>query len=783
MQSLTGQSILHYNIRERLGAGGTGEVYIAEDTRLGRQVALKFLNADRRLDADSRARLLREARAASLLRSPNIAVTYDFVEHGDMLFIAMEYVEGEVLSDRVARGPVPVGEAVDIAAQVADALDEAHGRSIVHRDIKSGNLIQTKRGLVKVLDFGLAKMGTPQSTENALRSTSELLVTSPGMVLGTIAYMAPEQLRAETVDHRVDLFALGVVLYELLTARLPFRGATLADTFDRIFHADPEPISRIIPGVLPELERILRKALQKSPDDRYQSARELHIDLRQVARRLEVNETTQGLRAPKIETGQRSIAVLTFTNVTRDASDDWIGTGIAETVTSDLKNVQNLAVIGRGQISELLNAMRPSESASEQLPIEIGRRLGAWWVVSGAYQRLGERIRVTAQIVEVLTGKLIRTVKIDGRVDEIFELQDRIVFDVSRGLDLKLGKEDADAIERDETRSVEAFEAYSRGVLNLRSAGRESMDRAIGLFERAVTLDPTYATAWSALGGALYLKGMFLGLPDLHHKALEQLKRAIALNPVLANAHVWLGSVFLQLGEIEEGIRALERAERLEPDNPDVHQTLARAFWLFRGMVPEGIAELRRAIALNPEGGYSYLQLSMLEALSGHLDEAEASARHAIELQERAMSGTEGLLIVGAHSRLGYVHYLRGSYDAAYAEYRRELEYVTTSDHALRERTLIELQQKLSALQRARGDREAADRFGDMAIEAHTRRVASGGDDPATRYYMAALYAGRGDVERVREHLALPLRRLPEFTRWRLSRDRDFDPVRNQLNV
>ena len=210
----------------------------------------------------------------------------------------------------------------------------------------------------------------------------------------------------------------------------------------------------------------------------------------------------------------------------------------------------------------------------------------------------------------------------------------------------------------------------------------------------------------------------------------------------MANAHVWLGSALLQLGEIDQGIAALETAERLDPDNPDVHQTLARAFWLFRGMVPEGIAELRRSIALNPEGGYSHLQLAMLEALSGHLDEAEVAARHAIELQERAMSGTEGLLIVGAHARLGYVHYLRGDYDAAYVEYRRELEYVTTSDHALRERTLIELQQKFSALLRARGDREAANRFGDMAIEAHARRVASGGDDPATRYYMAALYAG-----------------------------------------
>ena len=781
--SLTGQSILHYNIRERLGAGGTGEVYVADDTRLGRQVALKFLIPDRQRDSDSRARLLREARAASLLRSPNIAVTYEFGEYGDLLFIAMEYVEGELLSDRVLRGPVPIGEAVDIAAQVADALDEAHSRSIVHRDIKSGNLIQTRRGLVKVLDFGLAKMESPKSTEKALRTTSDLLVTSPGMVLGTIAYMAPEQLRADAVDHRVDLFALGVVLYELLTARLPFRGPTLADTFDRIFHADPEPVSRIIPAVLPELERIVQKALQKSAADRYQTAREFHIDLRHIARRIEVNESTQGMRAPRIETGQRSIAVLTFTNVTRDAADDWIGTGIAETVTADLKNLPDLTVIGRGQISELLNAMRPSERTSEHLPREIGRQLGAWWVLSGAYQRLGDRIRVTGQLVEVLSGKLIRTVKLDGRVDEIFELQDRIVFDVSRGLELKLAREDADAIERDETRSVEAFEAYSRGVLNMRSAGREAMDRAIALFERAVELDPSYATAWSTLGGALYLKGLFLGVRDLQQKALHHLSRAIELKPGLANAHVWLGSVYLQLGEINKAMASLETAQRLEPDNHDVHQTLARAFWLFRGMVPEGIAELRRAIAINPEGGYSHLQLSMLEALSGHLDEAEIAARHAIELQERAMSGTEGLLIVGAHARLGYVHYLRGNYESAYVEYRRELEFVTTSDHALRERTLIELHQKLSALQRARGDLEGANRFGDMAIEAHTRRLANGADDPATRYYMAALYAGRGDVERTREHLALPLARLPQFTRWRLERDRDFDPVRSQLNL
>ena len=474
--------------------------------------------------------------------------------------------------------------------------------------------------------------------------------------------------------------------------------------------------------------------------------------------------------------------MLTFTNVTGDAADDWIGTGIAETVTSDLRNVRDVTVIGRAQVFEQLkNVQAETGRSGDSLAIEIGRRLGTWWVVSGAYQRIDDRIRITSQLVEVLTGTLLRTVKIDGRVNEIFELQDRIVFDLSRGLNVKLGKAEADAIERDETSSVEAFEAYSRGVLNLRTAGRDAIDRAIALFERAVQLDPKYASAWAALGGAYTLKGGFLGMPQPLEKAIEPLRRALGLNPRLVNAHVWLGSALSGLGQLDEGLVSLRTAVEIEPDNADAHQTLARAYWLSKGMVPEGIAELRKAQALNPEAGYTHLQLSMLEALSGNLDAAEESARQAIELQERAMSGTEGLLIVGAHSRLGYVHYLRGNYDAAYAEFRRELEWVNTSDHALRERTVIELHQKLSAVHHARGEEAEAVRFGDRAIQAHARRVAAGADDPATRYYIAAVYARRGDVEHTREHLALPMSRLPQFTQWRLERDVDFAGVRDQL--
>jgi len=782
--TLTGSTILQYHIGPRLGSGGMGEVYVAEDRRLGRQVALKFLPPDRRRDADSRARLFREAQAASLLQSPHIAVTYDLIEHDDAMFIAMEYVEGELISERVGRGPLPVAESLDIAAQVAEALDEAHGRGVTHRDIKSANLIQTRRGLVKVLDFGLAKMEIPSSVEATLQTQPDILVTAPGMVMGTIAYMAPEQLRGDSVDHRVDLWALGVVLYEMLTGTLPFRGNTLAAVFDQILHREPSSPMQINSAIPLDVEHVVRRALQKAPVSRYNAARDMYNALRHAVRRLETGKSTTGVRPAQVETGERTIAVLTFTNVTGDAADDWIGTGIAETVTADLKNVRHVTVIGRAQVFEQLkNVSAETGRTGDSLAIEIGRRLGAWWVVSGAYQRIGDRIRITAQLVEVLNGTLLRTVKIDGQVGDIFELQDRIVFDLSRSLNVKLEKAEADAIERDETSSVEAFEAYSRGVLNMRSAGRDAMDRAIALFERAVQLDPKYAAAWAALGGAYTLKGGFLGMPSLLEKAIEPLRRAIGLHPSLVNAHVWLGSALSGLGKVDEGLASLQTAVTIEPDNADAHQTLARAYWLTRGMVPEGIAELRKALALNPEAGYTHLQLSMLEALNGNLDAAEESARQAIELQERAMSGTEGLLIVGAHSRLGYVHYLRGNYDAAYAEFRRELEWVNTSDHSLRERTVIELHQKLSAVHYARGEEAEAIRFGDLAIQAHARRVAAGADDPATRYYIAAIYARRGDVVHTREHLALPLNWLPQFTRWRIARDVDFDRVRDRLGL
>jgi serine/threonine protein kinase len=287
--ALLGTTVLHYHILERLGGGGMGEVYLAEDQRLGRRVALKFLAANVHGDAEARERLVREAQAAALLRSPHIAVTYDLDEYDGALFIAMEYVEGELLSKRVAAGPIPVSDALDIALQVTDALDEAHARGVVHRDIKSANIMITDRQLVKVLDFGLAKfLKTPAVAETRTLAN----VTMPGLVLGTLNYMAPEQLSGGIVDHRADLFSAGVVLYEMLTAKLPFPGTTLPEIADRILRQEPDAIARFNYAVPEEVENIVRKALQKRPDYRYQTARDFYIDLL-TARRKSTSDTAR----------------------------------------------------------------------------------------------------------------------------------------------------------------------------------------------------------------------------------------------------------------------------------------------------------------------------------------------------------------------------------------------------------------------------------------------------------------------------------------------------------
>ncbi|HZF38894.1 MAG TPA: serine/threonine-protein kinase, partial [Blastocatellia bacterium] len=479
---MIGETISHYRIIKRLGSGGMGEVYQAEDTRLRRPVALKMMLDDGDHNAQARTRFLREAQASSALNHPNIVTIYEIDEverdGARYSFIVMEYVEGRTLKE--VAGECSTEEAVDIVMQIADALAQAHERGIVHRDIKPSNVIVTPQNRVKVLDFGVAKFDPAslpfgpfgEDSETASLFSTEFAKTTPGAVIGTFAYMSPEQALAKDVDHRSDIFSLGVLAYELVAGHPAFTGASSLAVVDAILHSDPPPMARFNLQTPPELEAVVRRMLEKSPELRYQSLRDVHADLDALKR----ETVTQLLPGPSYETNagyttqvlssrsggsaaasggsggfgarqfspraEKSVAVLRFNNVTKSPEDDWLGVGIAETVTADLKNVDGMIVIGRELIYEALRRWNAENHTDfdEKFATRVGREVGARWIIGGGYQRIGEMLRITARFVEVVTGEVLKTVKIDGRMSEVFDLQDKIVYDLSRNLDLDSGK-------------------------------------------------------------------------------------------------------------------------------------------------------------------------------------------------------------------------------------------------------------------------------------------------------------------------------------------------------
>lgn len=782
----TGSLVQHYEIGERLGSGGMGDVYRARDTRLGRAVALKFIDPAHDRDPDRRERLLKEAQAAAMLRSPAVATTYDIGEEDGTLFIVMELVEGETLSDRLQRGPLSVRQTLGMTLQVADALDEAHGLGIIHRDIKAANLVMDDQGRVKVLDFGLAKFTGPEAD----RGTAETMAqTSLGVIVGTVSYMSPEQALGRNVDTRSDLFSLGIVMYESLAGRLPFEGDTTTAFVDSLVHSDPPPLARLNYDVPPKLEDAVRKLLQKDPGARYQSARELLVDLRAVkeeftqrpapsASSISGPGATVRVAAPAAPTN--SVAVIPFTNITREPTDDWIGAGIAETVSADLKSIKELVLIGRERVFDALRILGSGSGSGleERAAIEVGRQLRATWLVTGGYQRQGELIRITARFVEVESGTVTRTVKIDGAIGDIFSLQDKIVYELSQGMQLHLRDSEMAAIERQETASVDAYENRSRAMMNIMDGSPEALDHAILLLETATTQDPAYAAAWAALALAYDFKGSFSSSPELSEKAVTVGLRAIQLDPNLADAHRWIGSALLSLGRFDEAIRAISEAVRLEPGDAGAHQSLARGYWIGRGDIVAGVAELERAIAINPDLGYAHLQLGLLYALQGNFVQAERSCNVAVDLQERFVSGKEGLRIVGAYTRLGYVHYLQGRPAEAIPLYEKEVASLSATDHALKERSLIELQVKLSAAHQHLHNPSEADRYFKAAVAGFERRLARGADDPSTKYYIATLYGLRGDAETAVRYLRESIAAMPALNRARAAGDPDFDPIR-----
>ncbi len=803
---MIGETISHYRIIKRLGSGGMGEVYQAEDTRLRRPVALKMMLDDGGQSAQARTRFLREAQASSALNHPNIVTIYeiDEVERDGARynFIVMEYVEGRTL--REVAGEVSIEEAVDIIMQIADALALAHERGIVHRDIKPSNLILTLENRVKVLDFGVAKfdMAPLEDGETASLYSTEIVRTTPGAVIGTFAYMSPEQALAKDVDHRSDIFSLGVVAYELIAGHPAFTGGSTLAIIDAILHSDPPPLARFNLQTPPELEAIVRRMLEKSPELRYQSLRDVRADLdvlkRERLTRLlpgagyetNVGYTTQVMPSgggssggfgarPYSPRAEKSVAVLRFNNVTKNPEDDWLGVGIAETVTADLKNVEGMMVIGRESIYEALRRWNAENHTDfdEKFATRVGREVGARWIIGGGYQRVGEMLRITARFVEVATGEVVKTVKIDGRMSEVFDLQDKIVYELSRDLDLALSSGELNGVVQRETEVIEAYEAYSRARMELFSGSREGIDEAVKLLEKAIALDPNYAQAYVGLGYALSLKGQFLTMPALLERAVEYLQKAIGLRPMLSDSYSALGMTFIAMDRVDDAIGALKRALAFAPYDSFVHAALGRAYYIGKGMFREAVHEYEQALSAAHEGSWVAPALAHCLTYLGEYERAEQMARRAIEAQEQYLRGHEGMQIIGAYARLGHVYYLQDRYDDAIAEYYREIVFARQSDHALKERTLIEVYQKLTSAYVRQGNPDDAREAFSHVTAGFAERLAKGADDPFTRYYVACAHAMMGDKDRALEHLRKAIEGRRAFNAARARLERDFESL------
>jgi TolB-like protein/tRNA A-37 threonylcarbamoyl transferase component Bud32/Tfp pilus assembly protein PilF len=772
-----GRTASHYRILERLGGGGMGDVYLAEDTRLHRRVALKMMRDSGPEDSAGQARLLREARLASGLNHPGIAVIYE-IDHAEMddgwrTFIAMEYITGETLSAMAARDRPALSRVLEIAVQIADALTEAHARGVVHRDVKPSNVMITESGRVKVLDFGLAKY-VPFADE-----TGETLTRGPadggadGALIGTIAYMSPEQALGGEVDARSDVFSLGVVIHELLSGRQPFQGANAVEMVDAILHKDPPSLVELDdPGITP-LVRLLRRMLAKDPERRPQTMREVAGELEAIRR----GGSPEHATAPAAAAAP-AVAVMGFDNITQVPEDEWLGTGIAETVAADLRAVEGLTVISRERIHEVLRKLESAGAGNEQdLAVRLGRELGARWVLKGGYQRFGERVRVTARLTDVESGSVIRTVKIDGGMDEIFSVQDRIVAELSAGLRMTVVPGGRDP---DETQVIEAYEAFSRGMINLRAESHESVDRAILFLERAIALDPSYAQAHLKLGSAYETKASYLIMPELYEKAIAQFRRAIELRPALVSAWRELGGVLVALCREDEGIEAIRHALTLDPRDAGAHATMGRAHFLGFGDFQRAAECYEKAITFNPQGGWYVLQLAHCYALLRDFARGEDAARRAVSLQEDFLTGREGILIVGAHMRLGHMAALQGRYEQAIEHFHREIAFLQRVDHALRNRILIELHQRLGSAHLRLGHAAEGAAALALALEGFQERLRLGADEPFSRYYAACAYAVRGDVDPALNYLERAIRLKRRFTIARARIEPEFDGLRGE---
>ena len=783
--SLPGPLVGPYRVLEKIGAGGMGEVFLAEDTRLRRQVALKRLASDAL--GDMRRALLREARAVAQLHHPGIASIFDVIEDDQTVWIVMEYVEGESLSARLRRGPLPVAEVLALGQQLTDALADAHGRGIVHCDLKPANIRVTPAGRAKILDFGLAQRSPEASaTDDTQLVSREIGHRESAGLSGTAGYLAPERLSGTPADVRGDIYAMGVILFELLTGRRPFEGTNLLSTAVMALTTPTPSPSAIDPAIPEEVSRLVLKALAREPDARFQSAAALGDALHAAgsgATPATANARTRprpalvamaglvaaaglagvllllpGWRAP-LSASSPSIVVKPFTNLSGDAANDHLGSGITDDLITKLSLLPRVTVVSRETTAAYLAATPSSPT--------LARDLGASYVVGGGVERAGDQLHVTVQLVSS-TGATVWMRSFDGTVAGFFTLQQQLAEGLAEGLDLPLSTPERERLTAVPTRNVEAFADYSQGRLFLdRRDVKGNVLHAADAFTRALAKDSSFALAHAGLGMAYWQRFIETNETAWTLRAIDASLEALRLSPAQAEVHLTLATIYKGIGRTPAAVDEIRTALALQPNADEAHRLLGDIL-AGQGQIDEAVQAYHQAIAIRPNYWQNHNRLAVALLSVGRYAEAESSCRRVTELQPDSHIGHNNLgavammqgdltLALGSFSRaaeirpgastfsnIGTIHFWNGRFADARAAYARAIA-LRAGDASLHRN----LGDALAALGDAAGARKAYL----QALDFATEQLTVNPKDPAHLSLVALVEAKLGRTADARLHV------------------------------